>query len=254
MASSFLSRSRSTSEALLRSRRGRPAGRAGGAAGIRRVSLAVRSVGLGPRASGSLFEFDYVWDLFHPPEKRRFGYYVLPILFRDRFVGRIEPKIDRSGGPVQVPGLWSRTTSPRRAEGFVDAMRYALRAYVRFAGARLSTGRRTWATRSASLRHDPDRNRDTFAGVVTCACIRFSSPAATPGLDFALACVFAVPVVPSARARKMSRSGGRVRRRAAGEALGSTSTSRSCRAVRRVASWVSPAETTQPCLVAQWES
>ena len=31
---------------------------------------------------GSLFEFDYVWDIFHPPEKRRFGYYVLPILFR----------------------------------------------------------------------------------------------------------------------------------------------------------------------------
>ncbi len=50
---------------------------------------------------GSLFEFDYVWDLFHPPEKRRFGYYVLPILFRDRFVGRIEPRIDRAEGRAQ---------------------------------------------------------------------------------------------------------------------------------------------------------
>ncbi len=47
---------------------------------------------------GSLFEFDYVWELFFPPAKRRFGWYVLPILFRDRFVGRIEPKIDRAGG------------------------------------------------------------------------------------------------------------------------------------------------------------
>ena len=85
---------------------------------------------------GSLFEFDYVWDLFHPPEKRRFGYYVLPILFRDRFVGRIEPKIDRSGGPVQVLGLWWEDGfAPRRAEGFVDAMRSALRAYLGFAGA-----------------------------------------------------------------------------------------------------------------------
>ena len=73
---------------------------------------------------GSLFEFDYVWDLFHPPEKRRFGYYVLPIVFRDRFVGRIEPQIDRSGGPVQVLGLWWEDGfTPRRAEGFVDAMR-----------------------------------------------------------------------------------------------------------------------------------
>ena len=85
---------------------------------------------------GSLFEFDYVWDLFHPPEKRRFGYYVLPILFRDRFVGRIEPQIDRAEGRVQVLGLWWEDGfTPRRVDGFVDAMRSALRAYLGFAGA-----------------------------------------------------------------------------------------------------------------------
>ena len=85
---------------------------------------------------GSLFEFDYVWDLFHPPAKRRFGWYVLPILFRDRFVGRIEPKIDRTGGRVEVLGLWwEEGFAPRRAEGFVHAMRDALRAYLDFAGA-----------------------------------------------------------------------------------------------------------------------
>ena len=85
---------------------------------------------------GSLFEFDYVWDLFHPPAKRMYGWYVLPILFRDRFVGRIEPKIDRAGGLVQVLGLWWEDGfEPRRADGFVDSMRSALRAYLRFAGA-----------------------------------------------------------------------------------------------------------------------
>jgi uncharacterized protein YcaQ len=83
----------------------------------------------------SLFEFDYVWDLFHPPAKRRFGWYVLPILFRDRLVGRIEPRIDREGGRVEVLGLWWEDGfAPRRAEGFVDAMREALRAYLAFAG------------------------------------------------------------------------------------------------------------------------
>jgi uncharacterized protein len=85
---------------------------------------------------GSLFDFDYVWDLFLPPAKRRFGWYVLPILFRDRFVGRIEPKIDRAAGEVHVLGLWwEEGFSPRRSEGFVDPMRDALRAYVRFADA-----------------------------------------------------------------------------------------------------------------------
>ena len=37
---------------------------------------------------GSLFGFDYVWELFLPPAKRRWGWYVLPMLFRDRLVGR----------------------------------------------------------------------------------------------------------------------------------------------------------------------
>ena len=85
---------------------------------------------------GSLFDFDYVWELFIPPEKRRWGWYVLPMLFRDRFVGRIEPRIDREGGRVEVLDLWWESGfAPRRADGFVDAMKDALRAYLRFAGA-----------------------------------------------------------------------------------------------------------------------
>ena len=84
----------------------------------------------------SLFEFEYVWELFHPPAKRRWGWYVLPILFRDRFVGRIEPRIDRTEGRVQVLNVWwENRFVPRRVDGFVDAMRDALRAYLGFAGA-----------------------------------------------------------------------------------------------------------------------
>ncbi len=85
---------------------------------------------------GMLFGFDYVWELFLPPAKRRWGWYVLPMLFRDRLVGRIEPRIDRASGKVHVVGLWWEDAfSPRRTEGFVDAMRDALRAYLRFARA-----------------------------------------------------------------------------------------------------------------------
>ena len=85
---------------------------------------------------GSLFEFEYVWELFLPPAKRRWGWYVLPMLFGDRLVGRIEPRFDRAGGRVEVLGLWWEDGfAPRRAEGFVDAMRDALRAYLRFGSA-----------------------------------------------------------------------------------------------------------------------
>ncbi|MDQ3893335.1 MAG: winged helix DNA-binding domain-containing protein [Actinomycetota bacterium] len=84
----------------------------------------------------SLFGFDYVWELFLPPAKRRWGWYVLPIVFGDRFVGRIEPRIDRSEDRVRVLDVWwEEAFEPRRVRGFVDAMRAALRAYLRFAGA-----------------------------------------------------------------------------------------------------------------------
>ena len=72
-----------------------------------------------------------------PPAKRRWGWYVLPIVFRDRLVGRIEPRIDAAEGSVQVLAVWWEDGfEPGRAEGFVDAMREALRAYLRFAKAR----------------------------------------------------------------------------------------------------------------------
>ncbi|MHB8470122.1 MAG: DNA glycosylase AlkZ-like family protein [Gaiellaceae bacterium] len=84
----------------------------------------------------SLYDFDYVWEGFFPPAKRRWGYYVLPIVFGDRFVGRIEPRIERDEARVQVLDVWWEDGfSPGRAEGFVDAMLDALRAYLRFARA-----------------------------------------------------------------------------------------------------------------------
>ena len=88
---------------------------------------------------GSLFGFDYVWELFVPPARRRWGWYVLPILFGDRFAGRIEPRI--ADGGVEVLDLWwEEGFDPGRTEGFVDALRAALGAYLRFAGA----GRVEW--------------------------------------------------------------------------------------------------------------
>jgi uncharacterized protein len=88
------------------------------------------------RLLGSLFGFEYVWELFVPAAKRRWGWYVLPILFRDRLVGRIEPRIDTVEGAVQVLAVWwEEGFEPSRAEGFVDAMRHALGAYLRFAKA-----------------------------------------------------------------------------------------------------------------------
>jgi uncharacterized protein YcaQ len=84
----------------------------------------------------SLFGFDYVWEGYFPAKKRRWGWYVLPILFGARLVGRIEPVIERDVGRVHVLNVWwEHGFVPGRADEFVDAARDGLAAYLRFAGA-----------------------------------------------------------------------------------------------------------------------
>ena len=75
----------------------------------------------------SLFGFEFVWEGFFKPEKRRWGYYVLPIVFGDRLVGRIEPRIDRDRACVEVLGLWWRTGS-RPAAPTASSTRCATRS------------------------------------------------------------------------------------------------------------------------------
>ena len=85
----------------------------------------------------SLFGFDYVWEVYVPEPKRRWGYYVLPLLFGDRIVGRIEPRIDRADRSVRIRGLWWEDGfDPIEEPGFAGALADALAAYRAFAGAR----------------------------------------------------------------------------------------------------------------------
>lgn len=53
-----------------------------------------------------LFGFEYVNEMFVPQAKRRWGYYVYPLLECDRFVGRIELKADRAKSQMTVTGFW----------------------------------------------------------------------------------------------------------------------------------------------------
>lgn len=84
----------------------------------------------------SLYGFDYVWEVYVPLAKRRWGYYVLPILFGDRLVGRIEPRIDRRHGVLRVlDAWWEDGFDPVAEPRFVDAFFEALSAHARFLGA-----------------------------------------------------------------------------------------------------------------------
>lgn len=91
-----------------------------------------------------LWTFDYLWEVYVPEAKRRWGYYVLPMLFGDRFVGRIEPRVDRKAKTLAILGIWfEEGFEPMQAPRFIPALRDALDAYREFVGATTVTWPRT---------------------------------------------------------------------------------------------------------------
>ena len=75
----------------------------------------------------ALWDFDYTWEVYTPPAKRRRGYYALPLLAGDRFIGHADLKADR---PVRR----LRVISRQCARGF--AATPAIREVATFLGLR----------------------------------------------------------------------------------------------------------------------
>jgi len=72
-----------------------------------------------------LFGFRYRIEVFVPEARRQFGYYVFPLLEKDRFVGRVDMKRGPGGGNLEVTGLWLEPglkLTPRRRAGLEDEL------------------------------------------------------------------------------------------------------------------------------------
>lgn len=80
-----------------------------------------------------LFGFDYTIEVFVPAAKRRYGYYVFPLLEGDRLIGRIDMKADRAADALTVTALWLEP-GVRAAKGRLARLEAELERHRRFAG------------------------------------------------------------------------------------------------------------------------
>jgi uncharacterized protein YcaQ len=53
-----------------------------------------------------VFDFQYSWEVYLPPEKRKYGYYVLPILYQNKIIARMEPVKQETGEPFSIRNWW----------------------------------------------------------------------------------------------------------------------------------------------------
>ena len=72
------------------------------------------------RRATQLFRFDYKLEIYVPPAKREYGYYVLPVLDGDRLVGRIDPLFDRADRTLLIKGRWIEPGAPAGSDEAVD--------------------------------------------------------------------------------------------------------------------------------------
>jgi uncharacterized protein YcaQ len=101
-----------------------------------------------------LFDFEYKWEVYTPVHKRRWGYYVLPILYGDDLVARLDPKLDRKTMTLEILGFWHEDDAPIKDAAFADALAKGLIRFARFLGAKKVT---TSSIHSTGLRKHVDK-------------------------------------------------------------------------------------------------
>jgi uncharacterized protein YcaQ len=86
-----------------------------------------------------LFDFEYTWEVYTPAHKRRWGYYVLPILYGDNLVARLDPKLDRTTMTLEIKGFWHEEGAPVKDADFANALGNGLIRFAKLLGAKKVT-------------------------------------------------------------------------------------------------------------------
>jgi uncharacterized protein YcaQ len=83
-----------------------------------------------------VFDFEYKWEVYTPMHLRRWGYYVLPILYGDDLVARLDPKLDRTTMTLEIKGFWHEDDAPVKDAEFACALAKGLTRFAKFLDAK----------------------------------------------------------------------------------------------------------------------
>ncbi len=79
----------------------------------------------------TLFNFRYSWEIYTPADKRKYGYYVLPVLYGEQFVGRVEAAADYKEQCLTVKNVWLEE-GVRHTKKLDNAIKRALDRFAAF--------------------------------------------------------------------------------------------------------------------------
>lgn len=86
------------------------------------------------RRSLEVFGFDYTIECYLPEDKRRYGYFALPIVFADRLAGRMDCKAHRAEGRFEIKALHMEDGEAPASDAFLPALVASVREYAAFTG------------------------------------------------------------------------------------------------------------------------
>lgn len=78
-----------------------------------------------------IFNFNYKWEIYTPIIQRKYGYYVLPILSGDSFIGRIEVINDRKSKQLIVKNFWFENSADSY-DGLNENINDCIRRFAKF--------------------------------------------------------------------------------------------------------------------------
>lgn len=83
----------------------------------------------------AFFDFEHIWEIYKPAEKRRWGPFTMPLLYGDALVGRVDPRMDRDTGTLHLNGIWVETPDLVSDDTFLSALSASIRELATFLGA-----------------------------------------------------------------------------------------------------------------------